>query len=61
MYTRWGRIEQLHVILVYERLAAGSKWDQSGEGANYILITKNPSYLSRRLIPESFHVKHKGI
>ena len=64
VYTRWGRTvcpDTNGTVLVYERLAAGTHPSQSGGGANYICITNNPSYSSRRLIPESFHVKHKSI
>ena len=49
MYTRWGRKvcpDTNGTVLVYEGLAAGSKWDWSGGGANYICITKTPSHLS---------------
>ena len=49
VYTRWGRTvcpDTNGTILVYEGLAAGSHYSQSGGGANYVCITKNPSYLS---------------
>ena len=49
VYTRWGRTvcpDTNGTVLVYEGLAAGSAWNQPGGGANYICITKNPSYLS---------------
>ena len=49
VYTRWGRTvcsDTDGTVLVYEGLAAGSAWNQPGGGANYICITKNPSYLS---------------
>ena len=49
VYIRWGRKvcpDTNETVLVYEGLAAGSKWDQSDGGANYICITKTLSYLS---------------
>ena len=49
VYTRWGRKvcpDTNGTVLVYEGLAAGSKYSQSGGGANYICITKTPSYLN---------------
>ena len=53
VYTRWGRTvcpDTNGTILVYEGLAAGSEHRHSGGGANYICITKNPSYL-RSTVP----------
>ena len=55
VYTRWGRKvcpDTNGTVLVYEGLAAGSSYDQSGGGANYICITENPSYLSS-IVPSS--------
>ena len=52
VYTRWGRTvcpDTNGTVLVYEGLAAGSAGDHSGGGANYICITKNPSYLSSKV------------
>ena len=49
VYTRWGRTvcpDTNGTVLVYEGLAAGTHPSQSGGGANYICITKNPSYIS---------------
>ena len=49
VYTRWGRKvcpDTNGTVLVYEGLAAGSHYSHSGGGANYICITKNPSYIS---------------
>ena len=49
VYTRWGRTvcpSTSGTELVYEGLAAGSDLSQSGGGANYLCITKEPIYIS---------------
>ena len=55
VYTRWGRTicpDTNGTILIYEGLAAGSKWDQSGGGAtcNYFHITKSPLYMNNGIL-----------
>ena len=62
VYTRWGRTvcpDTKGTVLVYEGLAAGSKWDQSGGGANYICITKTPSYLSST-VPSAYSLIYEA-
>ena len=49
VYTRWGRTvcpDTTGTELVYKGLAAGSNWDHSGGGANYLCTTEQPQYLS---------------
>ena len=53
VYTRWRRTicpDTNGTVLVYEGLAAGSHFTQSGGEANYICITKTPSYV-RSTVP----------
>ena len=48
IYTRWGRStcpDTPGTELVYEGLAGGSHYTQSGGGANYLCLPKNPDYL----------------
>ena len=49
VYTRWGRTvcpATSGTELVYKGLAAGTSFDQTGGGANYLCITEDPQYLS---------------
>ena len=49
VYTRWGRTvcpATSGTELVYKGLAAGTSFDHSGGGANYLCITEQPQYLS---------------
>lgn len=49
MYTRWGRTvcpNTQETELVYKGLAAGSHYNHSGGGANYICVTESPTYLN---------------
>ena len=49
VYTRWGRTvcpDTNGTQLVYEGLAAGTHYSQSGGGANYLCITADPEYLT---------------
>ena len=49
VYTRWGRTvcpSSSGTELVYEGLAAGSDYTQTGGGANYLCIIKEPIYNS---------------
>ena len=49
VYTRWGRTVcpgTSGTQLVYEGLAAGSGYIETGGGANYLCITKEPIYIS---------------
>ncbi|XP_003388338.2 PREDICTED: short-chain collagen C4-like [Amphimedon queenslandica] len=47
-YIRWGRTvcptDRTGATLVYEGVAAGSKWSESGGGANYLCLPKTPEY-----------------
>ena len=48
-YVRWGRTTCPNITgttLVYSGWAAGSYYDHSGSGANYLCLTKTPEYLS---------------
>ena len=48
VYIRWGRRicpNTTGTTLVYDGLAAGSKWSDSGGGANYLCLPKGPDYL----------------
>ena len=49
VYTRWGRTvcpSTGGTQLVYKGLVAGSDYETSGGGANYLCITQTPVYLS---------------
>ena len=49
LYTRWGRTicpDTSGTQRVYKGLAAGTRFDQTGGGANYLCITEDPKYLS---------------
>ena len=60
VYTRWGRTIcpiTSGTELVYKGLAAGSHYNQSGGGANYLCITKEPKYVSTT-IPTAYSHLH---
>ena len=42
-------------MLVYEGYASGSKWAESGGGANYICLPKDPEYLPQASGQSSHH------
>ncbi len=49
VYTRWGRTvcpATSGTELVYKGRAAGTKYDHTEGGANYLCTTKEPQYLS---------------
>ena len=63
-YTRWGRSDCRHgTELVYEGIAAGTRYSSSGGGANLLCLPRNPVYSSyrsgiqnaARLGPVEFH------
>ena len=46
-YIRWGRDDCPSTAqLVYNGMAGGSFWDESGGGNNYLCLPYNPQYLS---------------
>ena len=53
VYIRWGRTTcpNTGAELLYEGIAGGSRWDQSGGGANYLCLPKVPQYLSTAVPP----------
>ena len=60
VYTRWGRTvcpNTSGTELVYKGLAAGTKYDQTGGGANYLCITEDPQYLSST-VPSQYSSIH---
>ena len=62
-YTRWGRTtcpNSTGATLVYEGYAAGSKWQESGGGANYICLPKDPEYWSIGTGQSSAHANLYG-
>ena len=47
VYTRWGRKScPTGAQLVYEGITGGSHYTQTGGGANYVCLTKDPKYNS---------------
>ena len=53
-FTRWGKStcpNTSKTELVYEGLAAGGSYGNSGGGANYVCVTKSPEYLSSSTSP----------
>ena len=48
VYTRWGRKScPTGAQLVYEGIAGGSSYDQTGGGANYVCLPKDPEFMSK--------------
>ena len=54
VYTRWGRKSCPNgAQLVYEGIAGGSSWDQTGGGANYVCLSKVPEIMSEK-VPSAY-------
>ena len=57
MYTRWGRKScpnDTGAQLVYEGITGGSGHQQSGGGANYVCLPKDPQYMSTHVPAASY-------
>ena len=55
VYTRWGRKScPTGAELLYDGMAGGSHYSQSGGGANYVCLPKVPQYMSTYVPPTFF-------
>ena len=62
VYTRWGRTvcpSTGGTELVYKGLVAGTHFQQTGGGANYVCITQTPVYLSGTSIVPNYNIVPK--